>query len=147
LPAIEVVGGVPPDLPEHDDLGQRGSGGEEIARGGVLEGQLVERLVLENHQGVLAHGLARPHVHAVEVGHELANLRPRRRFPKKSLTRSRATTSQTSTFLPRLAPASASAAESVLLPSRLSRDDEQAAVQERVHGARDSTSLTCRGKA
>src|SRR5438552_12097320 len=37
-------------------------------------------------------------------------------LPKNSATRSRATTSQTKTFLPRRAAASASAAETVLLP-------------------------------
>ena len=81
--ALGVVRGVPPHLAEHDDLGERGRGGEKVARRRVLEGNFIQSFKLDGHQRVLAHGFARPHVDAVQIRQQLADPGPRRRLAEK----------------------------------------------------------------
>jgi hypothetical protein len=76
---LHLAPGVPGHLAEHDDLGERRRGVEEIAHPAPLEDQVVERLRAQDHDPVLAHRLGRADVHGVDVLDELLDPRPRRR--------------------------------------------------------------------
>ena len=76
--AFHLAGRVPPHLAEHDDLGEGRRRVEEIADDLVLEDEVVEGLVAQDHQGVFAHRLRRPDVHREQVAGQLLDLRARR---------------------------------------------------------------------
>jgi hypothetical protein len=61
------------DLPQHHQLGQRRDDAEEVAHDPVLEDRVVDAAELQHHRPVLAHGLARRHVHGGEAGEHLAH--------------------------------------------------------------------------
>ena len=76
---LHLASGVPGHLAEHDDLGERGRGVEEVPHPAALEDQVVERLRAQDHDAVLAHGLGGADVHRIHVLDELLDLRSRGR--------------------------------------------------------------------
>jgi len=63
------------DLAQHHQLGQGGDGPEEVADQPVLEDRVRDRLEAQDHEPVLAHGIAREHVQDVEPRADLAQAR------------------------------------------------------------------------
>ncbi len=61
------------DLAEHDQLGERRDRAEEVAHHAVLEDRVVDGAELEDHEAVLAHGLARRDVDRGDPGQRLAD--------------------------------------------------------------------------